>query len=91
LRGEAGLDRALLAVLGDAAHELTLARALPAVAGVWFAFDTDVARLGRAPEIAVRVDGQLIGGGCDLLHGDVVEIRPAGHPPDQPFVRVEVC
>jgi hypothetical protein len=28
----------------------------------------------RDPEISVRVDGQFIGPGCDLAHGDVIEV-----------------
>jgi hypothetical protein len=37
--------------------------------------------------VPVRVDGHLIGPGCDLLHGDVVEIVRLGDP--QP-VRLEI-
>jgi hypothetical protein len=39
------------------------------------AFATGVARLSRAPGISVRVDAKYIGGGCDLLHGDVIDVR----------------
>ena len=89
LTGAAGLDRALLALVSDAV--LPLERIVSGVAGVWIGFETGVARLGRTAGVVVRVDGQLIGMGCDLLHGDVIEIRPAGGGPASPSLRFEVC
>jgi hypothetical protein len=41
------------------------------------AFRSGVARLERPLELPLRVDGQLIGRGCDLLHGDRIEM-PSG-------------
>ncbi|HEX3698686.1 MAG TPA: FHA domain-containing protein [Polyangia bacterium] len=88
LTGGAGLDRALLAVVGDG--PLPLDRLLAEAAGLSIGFASGVARLGRAAEVAVRVDGQLIGAGCDLLHGDVIEVRPAGAATTAPTLRFEV-
>lgn len=80
--GMAGLDRQLQALVG--VQPLPLDDLVPQAAGLWIEFRGGVARLGRPQEIAVKVDGQYVGGGCDLLHGDVVEI--AGEPP----LRIEV-
>ena len=55
----------------------------PGADGLSFTF-ADGARLIRDPNVAVRVDGHFIGPGCDLVHGDVIEI--AGPTP----VRLEV-
>ncbi|HET6281073.1 MAG TPA: FHA domain-containing protein [Polyangia bacterium] len=73
LTGLSGLDRQLRAVVGHGA--LPLGDVLPEAAGLSVAFDTGVARLTRAPGVSVRVDAKYISGGCDLLHGDVIDVR----------------
>jgi hypothetical protein len=76
LTGLSGLDRSLRAVVGVGA--LPLATVLPAALGVALRLDGAGGRLERAPETVVRVDGRLIGAGCDLLTGDVIELPAAG-------------
>jgi hypothetical protein len=71
LEGSGGLDRSLRALVGTEA--VALARLFPGADGLSFTFNGG-ARLIRAPDVAVRVDGQFIGPGCDLVHGDVIEI-----------------
>jgi hypothetical protein len=81
-RGVSGLDRQLRALVG--AEPLPLGELLPAAEGLWLEFGGDVARLGRRTEVLVRIEGNFVGAGCDLLHGDVIEV--AGDPP----LRLEV-
>jgi hypothetical protein len=76
LRGQSGLDRQLLALVG--AEPLPLELVVPGSDGLWLEFGGGVARLGRRSDRAVRVDGHFIGGGCDLLHGDVIELELEG-------------
>jgi hypothetical protein len=72
LEGAAGLDRALRAVVG--VEPISLAPIFPEAEGLALAFSGGGARLLRRADVAARVDGQFIGPGCDLLHGDAVEI-----------------
>ena len=81
LEGSSGLDRSLRALVGT--ETVALARLFPGSEGLSFTFNGG-ARLIRSPDVAVRVDGQFIGPGCDLVHGDVIEI---GGPT---LVRLEV-
>jgi hypothetical protein len=81
LEGSGGLDRSLRALLG--ADSVPLAPLFPGAESVSFTWNGG-ARLVRSPDVAVRVGGHFIGPGCDLLHGDVIEI--AGTTP----VRLEV-
>lgn len=76
LVGGSGLDRALRAFVGPAPIPLEMAFA--AAAGLALRFDGAFARLDRSPALAVRIDGRLIGAGCDLLHGDRLEIDRGG-------------
>jgi FHA domain len=76
LAGVTGVDRALRAVVGSS--PLPLAMAASAAQGVTLRLDGPVCRLERNPEIAVRVDGRLVGPGCDLLSGDLIELPAAG-------------
>lgn len=76
LLGLTGLDRTLRAFVGIGAIPLSLV--LPGAAGVALRLDGPVCRLERRAAVAVRVAGSLIGAGCDLLHGDVVELPEAG-------------
>jgi hypothetical protein len=76
LEGANGLDRGLRALAGEAPVQLE--PLLPGTAGLAVALARDLVRLERRPDIAVRVDGNLIGLGCDLLHGDVVEVLGTG-------------
>ena len=48
-------------------------RCFPARRGVSLTFAAG-ARIVRRPDVSVRVDGHFIGPGCDLVHGDVIEI-----------------
>ena len=79
LRGAAGLDRDLLAVVGH--DPLELAPALPGAEGLALELASGGARLVRLDERPVRIDGHLVGAGCDLLHGDVVEVEVVGAAP----------
>jgi hypothetical protein len=76
LRGVAGLDRQLVALVG--VDPLPLGGLLAGAGGVWLELGGGVARLCHAPGISVRVDGHFVGAACDLLHGDVIEIRAGG-------------
>jgi hypothetical protein len=72
VRGVAGLDRQLCALVGS--EPLPVAALLPGAEGLWLEFGGGVARLGRRADVSVRVEGHFVGGGCDLLHGDVIEL-----------------
>jgi len=93
LRGAAGLDRTLLAIIGDGDRPLPLDALVPGATGLSLSFDTGVARLKRTADVAVRVAGQLIGGACDLLHGDLIEVRAAASAgrAEAWALRLEVC
>jgi hypothetical protein len=71
LEGSGGLDRSLRALIG--ADPVPLAPLFPGAAGLSLTF-TAGPRIVREPDVSVRVEGQFIGPGCDLLHGDVIEI-----------------
>jgi hypothetical protein len=71
LRGATGLDRDLVAVIGH--DPLALSAALPGSDGLALEL-AGGARLVRRADVSVRVDGHLVGAGCDLLHGDLVEV-----------------
>ena len=85
IEGTGGFDAALRAYADR--DPVPLAPILPQAEGLSIALDAGAPRLVRRSDIAVRVDGHLIGPGCDLLHGDVVEIVRIGDP--QP-VRLEI-
>jgi hypothetical protein len=74
--GASGLDRGLRALAGDA--PLPIEALLPGTAGLTVAVAGNLVRLHRRPDVAVRIDGHLIGPACDLLHGDVVEVVGSG-------------
>jgi hypothetical protein len=76
LEGTGGLDRGLRALAGEA--PLPLEPLLPGTAGLAVVVSHDLVRLERRADVSVRVDGNLIGRGCDLLHGDVVEVPGTG-------------
>jgi hypothetical protein len=76
LAGANGLDRGLQALAGAA--PLPFASLLPGTEGLAIEVAREVVRLRRRVDVAVRVDGHLIGTGCDLLHGDVVEVLRSG-------------
>ncbi len=75
LRGASGLDRQLLAVVG--VDPFPLDELIPGAGGIWLELGGGTARLGRSEGTPVRVGGHYVGPHCDLLHGDVIEIRPA--------------
>jgi hypothetical protein len=77
LRGASGLDRDLVAVVG--LDPLELGTVLPAAGGLTLELAAGAPRLARGAAPPVRVDGHLVGTGCDLLHGDVIEVL--GAPP----------
>jgi hypothetical protein len=81
LEGSSGLDRAMRALVG--ADTVSLGALFPGADGLSLSF-AGGARLLRSADVAVRVDGHFIGPGCDLVHGDVIEV--AGPSP----VRLEV-
>jgi hypothetical protein len=74
--GLRGLDRGLRALVGT--MPLSLAPLFPAAAGLTLEFAGEVVRLTRRGELAVRVGGHFIGPGCDLLHGDLIDIPSTG-------------
>ena len=84
LEGSGGLDRSLRALVG--ADSVPLAALFPGAEGLSLTF-AGGPRLLRSPDVAVRVEGNFIGPGCDLLHGDVIEI--SGRSPAAPL-RLEV-
>jgi FHA domain len=77
IRGVAGLDRALLALVGH--DPLELALVIAGAAGLSLELAAGTARLVRRGDVPVRVAGHYLGTGCDLLHGDVIELP--GPPP----------
>jgi hypothetical protein len=82
LEGSGGLDRSLRALVG--ADTVALAPLFPGAEGVSLTFAAG-ARVVRRPDVSVRVDGHFIGPGCDLVHGDVIEIyRSLGGPARPP-------
>lgn len=72
LRGLSSLDRGLVAIVGTGA--LPLGDVVPGAAGTWLEFDPGGVRFCRAPEIQVRVAGQLVSTRVDLLRGDALDI-----------------
>jgi hypothetical protein len=76
LEGASGLDRGLRALVG--VGPLSLAPLFPAADGLALQIEHDLVRLARREDLAVRVEGQFIGPGCDLLHGDVIEVPSSG-------------
>jgi len=83
LEGSGGLDRSLRALIGD--EPVALASLFPGTDGVSLTWNGG-ARIARSPDVSVRVDGHFIGPGCDLKHGDTIEVLAAGRPP----IRLEV-
>jgi hypothetical protein len=79
LRGTSGLDRQLVAVVG--VDPFPLGEMIPGADGTWLELGGGNARLGRAEGTSVRVGGHFVGTTCDLMHGDVIEIRPAAGGP----------
>jgi hypothetical protein len=76
LEGASGLDRGFRALVG--VGPLPLAPLFPAAEGLFLQVEDELVRLVRRGDLAVRVEGQLIGPGCDLLHGDAIEIPSTG-------------
>ena len=75
LRGASGLDRDLVVAVGH--DPLDLAHVLPGAEGLTLELGAGGARLVRRADLPVRVAGHLVGPGCDLLHGDLVEVLGA--------------
>lgn len=76
LRGSSGLDRDHFTLVG--AGEIDVGPALGLPSSLMVTFRSGVARFERPAELPLRVDGQLVGRGCDLLHGDRIETL-SGH------------
>jgi hypothetical protein len=72
LRGESGLDRGFWAVVGAPPLDLSPWLGLPAP--LHLDFLSGVARLRRSATLSVRASGSLVGAGCDLLHGETLEV-----------------
>jgi hypothetical protein len=75
IRGVAGIDRGLLAMVG--AGKIDLGGRFSGLAGVTVCLEGGVARLERAPFTRAKIDGQLVGLACDILRGDLVEVTNA--------------
>jgi hypothetical protein len=76
LTGLTGLDRTLRAYVGSG--PVQLGPAIAGAEGLALRFDGGTCRLERPLSLPVRVAGRLVGAGCDLLHGDVIEVLPSG-------------
>jgi hypothetical protein len=76
LHGVAGLDRTLRAFV--AAGPLPLVAVVAGAEGLALNFDGPACRLERTMSTSLRVGGRLVGAGCDLLHGDVIEVVDTG-------------
>jgi hypothetical protein len=76
LEATSGLDRGFRALTG--VGPLALAPLFPAADGLSLQIEHDLVRLVRRLDLAVRVEGQFIGPGCDLLHGDAIEVPSTG-------------
>jgi hypothetical protein len=72
LRGETGLDRGFWAVVGPAPLDLAPWLGLPAP--LHLDFLSGVARVRRSATLSLRAGGTLVGAGCDLLHGETLEV-----------------
>jgi hypothetical protein len=72
LRGETGLDRGFWAVVGPAPLDLSPWLGLPAP--LHLDFLSGVARVRRSAALSLRAGGTLVGAGCDLLHGETLEV-----------------
>jgi FHA domain len=89
LRGAAGLDRELLALVGPA--PLDLGAIFPEARGLALVPAGDGLRLVRAEPLVVRVAGHLMGAGCDLLRGDVIELVDVIDRSGEPVLVLEVA
>jgi len=78
LQGTGGLDAGLLALVGGG--RIPLERVLPQAAGAWLELDGRAVALVRPPELTVRIAGHLAAARIELLHGDRLELGPAGDP-----------
>ena len=76
LTGLTGLDRTLRAFVSGG--PLPLAAVVSGAEGLSLRFDGPTCRLERVPAASVRVGGRLVGIGCDLLHGDVIDVVASG-------------
>jgi len=76
LTGLTGLDRVLRALVSGG--PVPLWAAASGAEGLSLRFDGPACRLERSPATSVRVAGRLVGTGCDLLHGDVIEVVSTG-------------
>jgi len=72
LRGASGLDRDLVVVVGH--DPVELGHVLPSAEGLAVELAAGRARLVRRLGRIVRVGGHLVGEGCDLLRGELVEV-----------------
>jgi hypothetical protein len=70
--GATGLDRTLRALIG--LEPVDLGELFPEAQGLSLGVSGGGPRLIRRTDVAVRVDGHFIGPGCDLLHGDTIEV-----------------
>jgi hypothetical protein len=72
VKGTTGLDRTLRAFVSR--EPLPLSMVVGGAEGLMVRFDGPACRLERTAATSVRVAGRLIGAGCDLLHGDVIDV-----------------
>lgn len=70
--GATGLDRSVRALIG--VEPIELSELFPEADGLKLVLSAGGPRLVRRADVAVRVDGQYIGPGCDLLHGDSIDL-----------------
>ncbi len=75
LVGTEGLDRGLRAVVGTETIPIAEDGVLPR--GLSLRLSDAACRLEWDPSVSVHLEDRLIGRGCDLLHGDVIEVAGA--------------
>jgi len=78
LRATGGLDAGLLGLVGGG--RVALAELLPPAAGAWLELDGRTVALLHPPELTARIAGKLAAPRIELLHGDRIDLGPAGAP-----------
>jgi hypothetical protein len=72
VRGSAGLDAGLLALVGTG--RLPLGELIAGAVGAWIEIDATGVHLGHSPALEVRLGGRLAAARIDLLRGDHIDV-----------------